>query len=102
MSLRTHHHAGSLAKQHSEDCRRFRTSAPRPRGTTKLAGDEPYLMVEARDVGWFFGCGPGFNPTRVIICMSLPENDVSLEAALAAATEWAGRRGVSRIWLQTM
>jgi len=68
----------------------------------ELPEDEPYLTVEASDDGRFFGSGWGYKPSReIVFYMSLPESDISLKAALAAATEWAGQRGVSRIWVQT-
>ncbi len=64
--------------------------------------DEPWLTVEASDDGRFFGTGHGFNPSgEDVFYASLPESDVTLEAALAAATEWAAERGVPRIWVQT-
>lgn len=64
--------------------------------------DEPWLTVEASDDGRFFGSGWGRKSSgESVFYVSLAESDVSLEAALAAATEWAARRGVSRIWVQT-
>lgn len=44
----------------------------------------------------------GFKPSgEGVFYASLPENDLTLEAALAAATQWAGERGVPRSWVQT-
>ena len=67
-----------------------------------LPDDEPWLTVEASDDGRFFGTGYGFKPSgEGVFYASLPESDVSLEAALAAATEWGRERGVRRIWVKT-
>ncbi len=67
-----------------------------------LPEDEPWLTVEASDDGRFFGTGYGFKPSgEGVFYASLPESDVTLEAALAAATAWAAERGVPRIWVQT-
>lgn len=64
--------------------------------------DEPWLIVEASADGRFFGTGYGFKPSgEGVFYASLPESDVNLESALAAAGEWAGKRGVRRIWVQT-
>jgi len=66
------------------------------------ADDEPWIMVEASDDGRFFGTGCGRNSSgESVFYVSLSENDTSLEAAIAAATQWAVERGVSRIWVQT-
>jgi hypothetical protein len=54
------------------------------------------------DDGRFFGTGWGRKPSgEGVFYASLAENDASLETAIAAATEWAVERGVSRIWVQT-
>jgi hypothetical protein len=67
----------------------------------EAADDEPWLTVEASDDGRFFGSGWGRKPSgEGVFYVSLAENDGSLEAALAAATEWANERGVARIWVQ--
>ena len=64
--------------------------------------NEPWLTVERSDDGRFFGTGYGIKPSgEGVFYASLPESDVTLEAALAAATEWAASRGVPRIWVQT-
>lgn len=63
--------------------------------------DEPWLTVEASDDGRFFGSGYERKPSgKGVFYVSLAENDLTLEAAIAAATEWAGERGVARIWVQ--
>ena len=62
---------------------------------------EPWLTVEASDDGRFFGSGWGRKSSgESVFYVSLAENDASLESAIAAATEWAVERGVSRIWVQ--
>jgi hypothetical protein len=68
----------------------------------EVGDDQPWLTVEASDDGRFFGTGWGRKPSgEGVFYASLAENDASLEAAIAAATEWAVERGVSRIWVQT-
>ena len=67
----------------------------------KMPDDEPWLTVEASDDGRFFGTGSAYKPTgQAVFYGSLAEDDVSLAAALAAATEWAFKYGVRRIWVQ--
>ena len=66
-----------------------------------LADDEPWLAVDSSDDGRFFGTGYGFKPSgEGVFYVSLAESDVSLETAIAAATQWAGEKGVRRIWVQ--
>jgi hypothetical protein len=68
----------------------------------EAAGDEPWLLVEASGDGRFFGSGYGFNASgEGVFYGSLAENDVSLDAALGAASEWAADQGVPCIWVQT-
>ena len=68
----------------------------------EVADDQAWLIIEASDDGRFFGSGWGRKPSgEGVFYASLPENDISLEAALKAATKWAGERGVTRIWVQT-
>jgi hypothetical protein len=67
----------------------------------ELSGDEPWLTVEASDDGRFFGTGWGRTPSGdTVFYASLPHEDESLEAALAAAKQWASERGVPRIWVR--
>lgn len=67
----------------------------------EMPDDEAWLTVEASDDGRFFGTGSGYKPTgESVFYVSLAENDVSLEAALSAAREWAEKYGVGRIWVQ--
>lgn len=63
--------------------------------------DQPWLIVEASSDGHVFGTGAAWKPNGewVGYC-SLSEDDVSLETALAAATEWAIKYGVPIIWVQ--
>lgn len=67
----------------------------------EVADDQAWLIIEASDDGRFFGSGWGRKPSgEGVFYASLPENDISLEAALKAAIKWAGERGVARIWVQ--
>ena len=67
-----------------------------------LPDQETWIVVEASDDGQFFGTGYGKKAGgEDVFYISLAENDVSLEVAIAAATMWAEQRGVSRIWVQT-
>ncbi len=67
-----------------------------------LGEEEPWLLVEASDDGRFFGTGCGRMPSGdAVFYASLPDSDVTLEAALTAAVDWAAERGVGRIWVQT-
>ena len=66
-----------------------------------MPDEEPWLTVEASDDGRFFGTGSAYKPTgEAVFYRSLAEDDASLEAALGAATEWAVKYGVRRIWVQ--
>jgi hypothetical protein len=60
-----------------------------------------WICVEADSNGSFYGtgCGRG-DDGQTVFYVSLPENDVSLEAAVAAAAEWAERRGVEVVHVQ--
>jgi hypothetical protein len=67
----------------------------------EMADEDAWLIVEASDDGRFFGSGYGHKASgEGVFYASLPDSDVSLKAALAAATAWAERRGVPRIWVQ--
>ncbi len=69
----------------------------------QMPDEEPWLTVEASDDGRFFGTGSAYKPTgESVFYASLAEDDVSLEAALAAAREWAVKYGVRRIWVQAI
>ncbi len=63
--------------------------------------DEHWLMIEVSDDGRFFGTGYAQKETgEGVFYASLPESDVSLEAALEAAELWAAKYRVPRIWVQ--
>jgi hypothetical protein len=65
--------------------------------------DEPWLYVEPFDnSGKFYGSGWARKPGgEGIFYASLPEADVSLDRALAAAQEWAQKHNVPVIYLRT-
>jgi hypothetical protein len=68
----------------------------------ELPDHEPWLTVEASDDGRFFGSGYGLSQSgEGVFYVSSAESDLSLEAATAAARDWASERGVPRIWVQT-
>lgn len=62
---------------------------------------ERWLTVEASDDGRFFGTGSSWKASGDWVgYMSLAEDDVSLEKALAAAQAWAEKYQVPTIWVQ--
>jgi hypothetical protein len=68
---------------------------PRPEG----AEDEPWLYIDERD-GKYFGSGGAWRESGEWVGYgSLEENDVSLERALKAAQQWAGRFDVQTIFV---
>ena len=64
-------------------------------------GDEgSWLIIEAND-GKFYGTGGSWKRSGEWVGYgSLSENDRSLDAALAAARQWAAKYDVSTIWVQ--
>lgn len=66
-----------------------------------LGDDQRWLTVDASNDGRFFGTGGSWkaNGEWAGYC-SLPEDDVSLEKALAAAQAWAEQYQVPTIWVQ--
>jgi hypothetical protein len=63
--------------------------------------DAPWLTVEVASDGLFYGTGASTRPTgEGVYYRSLPEDDVSLDAALKAAQVWAARFNVPTIWVQ--
>jgi len=65
------------------------------------SGDEPWLIVEANDDGGFYGSGFSLKPSgENVYYRSLCEDDLSLESAIAAATKWAEKYNVPKIWVQ--
>lgn len=69
---------------------------------TCLTGEEErWLTVEANAEGGFYGSGWSRKPSgESVFYRSLAEDDVSLEAAITAALEWAEKYSVTRIWIQ--
>ena len=66
-----------------------------------VGDDKPWLIVAATSEGLFCGSGASWKPSGEWVgYLSLAENDVSLEAALTAAQEWAGKYGVPTMWVQ--
>jgi hypothetical protein len=66
-----------------------------------LGDDQRWLIVEASNGGRFFGTGASWKANGEWVGYgSLAENDVSLEAALAAAQAWAEKYEVPTIWVQ--
>lgn len=64
--------------------------------------EQRWLLIEASSDGLFYGTGAGELPTgEPVFYVSLAENDVSLDAALAAAKQWAAERNVPTIYVQT-
>lgn len=63
--------------------------------------DAPWITVDATSEGLFYGTGGAWKAdgSWVGFC-SLPEDDVSLELALKAASEWAQKYNVPTIWVQ--
>ena len=63
--------------------------------------DMRWLIIEASDDGKFFGSGGSFKADGDLVGFgSLAEDDISLEAALAAAQQWAAKYAVPTIWVQ--
>lgn len=59
-----------------------------------------WLLVEACD-GKFYGSGGSWKPTGEWVgYASLAKDDISLEAAMSAAEEWAAKYNVLTIWVQ--
>ena len=65
-------------------------------------GDEMrWIRIEHSGDGRFFGSGGSWKDSGEWVGYgSLCENDVSLEAALAAAHVWAAKYKVPRIWVE--
>jgi hypothetical protein len=67
----------------------------------EMADEDAWLLIEASDDGRYFGTGYGFKASgEGVFYASRPENDTTLNGALAAAKEWAESRGVPSIWVQ--
>ena len=72
-----------------------------PREEMPDVGDEGrWLIIDAYD-GKFLGTGGSWKRSGEWVGYgSLSENDVSLDAALAAALQWAAKYDVPTIWVQ--
>lgn len=63
--------------------------------------DKPWLLIHHSGDGRYFGSGASWRETGEWVgYRSLPEDDVSLEAAIDAAQQWADRYGVTTIWIE--
>lgn len=74
-----------------------------PPGETmpNVGDDQPWLLIEATGDGLFYGTGGAWKKGGEWVgYRSLPDDDVSLETALAPAKEWATEYGVPTIWVQ--
>jgi hypothetical protein len=66
-----------------------------------VGDDERWLTIEASSDGLFYGSGGSWKPSGEWVGYgSLTEDDISLEAALAAAQKWAAKYDVPTIWVQ--
>lgn len=66
-----------------------------------VGDDQPWLSVDASSDGLFYGSGGSWKPSGEWVGYgSLTEDDISLEAALAAAQQWAEKYDVPMIWVQ--
>ena len=63
--------------------------------------DQRWITIDASDDGRFFGTGGSWKASGEWVGYgSLPEDDVSLERAMAAAQAWANKYDVATIWVQ--
>lgn len=63
--------------------------------------EDRWLHIEANDAGGFCGSGWSRKPSgESVFYMSLSEDDLTLELAIAAATAWAEKYSVPKIWVQ--
>ncbi len=66
-----------------------------------LGDNQRWLTIEASRDGQFFGTGASWKASGEWVGYgSLVEDDVSLEAAMAAALVWAAKYDVPTIWVQ--
>ena len=69
-------------------------------GMPNVDDGDRWLIIKAGD-GEFYGTGGSWKPTGEWVGYgSLAEDDVSLEAALAAAKKWAVKYDVPTVWVQ--
>lgn len=67
----------------------------------QFAEDQRWLIVEASGDGRFFGTGSSWKKNGEWLgYASLAEDDVSIEAAIAAARRWASKYEVPTIWVE--
>jgi hypothetical protein len=63
--------------------------------------DQRWILIHHSGDGRFFGSGASWKSTGEWVgYRSLAEDDVSLEAALSAAQEWANKYDVPTIWIE--
>jgi hypothetical protein len=75
--------------------------APDENPPEATSDEERWLNVQANNQGGFYGSGWSRKPSgESVFYGSLSEDDVSLDAALAAATRWAEKYCVPTIWVQ--
>lgn len=68
----------------------------------QVGDNQPWITIEATTDGLFYGTGASWKRSGEWVGYgSLPEDDVDLERAIAAAMEWAKRYDVPTIWVQT-
>jgi hypothetical protein len=73
----------------------------KPGENAPISGAETWMVVEADRSGLFFGTGSGVKPSgETVFYASLSENDVSLSAAVSAATTWSAEHAVTTVYIQ--
>lgn len=67
----------------------------------EASDEERWLHIDANNDGGFYGSGWSRKPSgESVFYVSLSDDDVSLEAAIAAAVAWADKYSVPKIWVQ--
>jgi hypothetical protein len=67
----------------------------------EASDEDRWLHIDANDEGGYYGTGWSRKPSgESVFYRSLAEDDVSLEAAIAAAMKWAEKYSVPKIWIQ--
>jgi hypothetical protein len=67
----------------------------------EVGDEERWITIDANPDGRFFGSGWSRKRSgESVFYRSLADNDASLDAAIAAATEWAEKYSVPTIWVQ--
>jgi hypothetical protein len=63
--------------------------------------EDRWLYIDANDEGGFYGTGWSRKTSgESVFYRSLSEDDATLELAIAAATAWAEKYSVPKIWIQ--